>query len=203
MPKKKGAPGALELVREFVNTLDVETGRDRLATPGGLREWLAEHSLFRDGLAAGEPGGEGAPAGEAVTEVNVQRSRRVREAVRDLLLANAGEEVQGGAVAQLNEAAGRARLALSFRGDGSWRLEPLAGGVDGAIGRLLAAVAAAMAEGTWSRLKACREERCHWAFYDHTRNRSGVWCDMAVCGNRTKVRVYRTRRGADSSGEEE
>jgi predicted RNA-binding Zn ribbon-like protein len=69
--------------------------------------------------------------------------------------------------------------------------------VDGALGALLGTVAAAMADGTWSRLKACRADNCHWAFYDHTRNRSGVWCDMAVCGNRAKVRAYRHRHAGE------
>ena len=53
-----------------------------------------------------------------------------------------------------------------------------------------------MAEGTWSRLKACREHGCEWAFYDATRNRSRTWFDMQVCGNRAKARAYRHRQSA-------
>jgi predicted RNA-binding Zn ribbon-like protein len=56
-------------------------------------------------------------------------------------------------------------------------------------------VAAAAADGTWERAKACRADDCRWAFYDQSRNRSARWCDMAVCGNRTKVRAYRAKRG--------
>jgi predicted RNA-binding Zn ribbon-like protein len=77
-------------------------------------------------------------------------------------------------------------------------LEPDAGGVDGALGRLLAIVHVSIADGTWSRLKACREDSCEWAFYDHTKNRSGAWCDMGVCGNRAKARAFRERTAADS-----
>jgi predicted RNA-binding Zn ribbon-like protein len=66
---------------------------------------------------------------------------------------------------------------------------------------LFAAVAAAMADGSWSRLKACRRHACRWAFYDHSRNRSGTWCSMAVCGNRVKVADYRRRiRGRSRPG---
>ena len=57
----------------------------------------------------------------------------------------------------------------------------------------------ATVDGTWPRLKACRREICHWLFYDHSRNRSGIWCSMAVCGNRTKTRAYRERREATRS----
>jgi predicted RNA-binding Zn ribbon-like protein len=55
-------------------------------------------------------------------------------------------------------------------------------------------VAAAMNDGTWSRLKVCMNDECAWAFYDHARNRSGKWCEMSVCGNRMKARAYRARR---------
>ena len=58
---------------------------------------------------------------------------------------------------------------------------------------MLAIVAAAQAEGTWERLKSCPATDCRWAFYDKSRNRSAVWCNMAVCGNRAKVRSYRER----------
>jgi predicted RNA-binding Zn ribbon-like protein len=49
-----------------------------------------------------------------------------------------------------------------------------------------------MLDGTWVRLKACRN--CHWSFYDYSPNRSATWCSMQLCGNRTKTRAYRSRR---------
>jgi predicted RNA-binding Zn ribbon-like protein len=52
-----------------------------------------------------------------------------------------------------------------------------------------------MANGTWERLKACAlHDTCEWAFYDWSKNRSGTWCDMKVCGNRSKARAYRERQ---------
>ena len=98
----------------------------------------------------------------------------------------------------LDAAARRARVQLRFREEAGTVLEPDAGGVDGALGRLLAIVHASIADGTWSRLKACREHTCEWAFYDHTKNRSGAWCNMGVCGNRAKARAFRERRAAGS-----
>jgi predicted RNA-binding Zn ribbon-like protein len=56
------------------------------------------------------------------------------------------------------------------------------------------AVLRAQADGSWERLKACRDEECRWVFYDSSRNRSGTWCDMGLCGSRTKVRAYRQRQ---------
>jgi predicted RNA-binding Zn ribbon-like protein len=175
------APGELELVRLFVNTADLEDGTDILAAPASLARWLGEHGL--------------AP-GASATEADVAAARELREAIRGLLLENNGVEARAESAAMLTEAAERARLALRFEAAGEARLEPAAPGVDGALGRVVAIAAAAMAVGSWSRLKACQADRCGWAFYDHARNRSRRWCSMAVCGNRTKARSYRRRHAA-------
>jgi predicted RNA-binding Zn ribbon-like protein len=75
------------------------------------------------------------------------------------------------------------------------RLEPQGGdGMQAAIGRLLAIAYDAALDGTWQRLKVCRNDTCRWAFYDSSRNRSGAWCTMAICGNRMKGRAFRRRR---------
>ena len=56
---------------------------------------------------------------------------------------------------------------------------------------MVAAVHAGMEEGAWERLKACTNGGCVWAFYDRSKNRSGRWCSMDICGNRIKTRTYR------------
>jgi predicted RNA-binding Zn ribbon-like protein len=109
------------------------------------------------------------------------------------MLQNAGLEVGPDAPGVLDAAARRAKLGVRFGVDGAVRTEAEAGGVAGALGRLLAIVAAAQDDGTWTRLKACLADDCQWGFYDRSRNRSAVWCDMRVCGNRQKVRSYRER----------
>jgi predicted RNA-binding Zn ribbon-like protein len=113
-----------------------------------------------------------------------------------LLAANNGGDLDAGALETLNGAAERAALAVRFGPDGRATLKTGTGGVDGAIGRVLEAVCAGMEEGGWERLKACANGRCGWAFYDRSRNRSGKWCSMDVCGNRVKTRTYRRRATA-------
>jgi predicted RNA-binding Zn ribbon-like protein len=83
-------------------------------------------------------------------------------------------------------------IELRFETHGSV-LAPRGDGVAAAVGRVLAAVHAAMADGSWARLKACRARDCEWAFIDNAKNRSRAWCSMRVCGNREKVRSYRER----------
>jgi predicted RNA-binding Zn ribbon-like protein len=174
----RSAPGDLELVRDFVNTLNVDDRIDELATPAALASWLRSRGLLRAGSA---------------TKADLVNARGLREALRVLLLANNGVSVRKEAALALNRAARRAGLGAHFDPGGASRLEARAGGVDGALGRILAIVSAAMTDGRWPRLKACRADDCRWAFYDRARNRSRHWCSMAVCGNRTKARVYRRR----------
>jgi predicted RNA-binding Zn ribbon-like protein len=160
------APGALELVQRYVNTVDLEHGREQLGS------WLAS-------------------LGFRVDPDELGRARRVREALRSLIAANVGEPVPPAALATLDAA--RATLAIRFDRE-TPRLEPVAGGVDGFLARVLAAVHTAVADGTWPRLKVCRMDVCRWVFYDYSKNRSGQWCTMALCGNRAKTRAYRARR---------
>jgi predicted RNA-binding Zn ribbon-like protein len=174
----QAAPGELERVRDFVNPLDVETGVDALSSPDALRTWLE---------------GRGLGPARGATRADLVAARRLREAIRVLLLENNGLSVRKEAALTLNRTAARAHVGLRFDSGGEVRLEPAARGVDAALGRLLAIAASAMADGTWTRLKACRADDCHWAFYDHARNHSRHWCSMAVCGNRTKARTYRQR----------
>jgi predicted RNA-binding Zn ribbon-like protein len=176
----KPAPGELLLVQLFVNTLEMDEDRDEIRGPEELRGWLVEHGLM--------------DARDDLKEADVERAHEVREALRALLLANNGDALDPGAVAALNRAAARAGVLVRFHEGGGAGLEPDASGVDGALGRLLSIVHTAQAEGTWSRLKACREDSCQWAFYDRSKNRSGAWCTMEVCGNRDKARAYRERR---------
>jgi predicted RNA-binding Zn ribbon-like protein len=52
----------------------------------------------------------------------------------------------------------------------------------------------AQRDGSWTRLKACANDECQWAFYDRSRNHGGTWCEMSSCGNKLKNREFRARR---------
>jgi predicted RNA-binding Zn ribbon-like protein len=176
--RRLAAPGELELVRDFVNTRDLEKGTDRIDGPRRLSTWLAERGF--------------APDTPKATDDDVTRARSLREALRAMLLANAGFPLEAGAVDAFNAAAGRARLAVRAEGAGRFSLLPVVEGPDCAISRLVSIVLAAHENGTWPRLKACAE--CRWALYDHTKNRSAAWCDSNKCGARVRSRRYRERR---------
>jgi len=128
-----------------------------------MPDWLAEHGL---------------PASE------FDRAVALREALRALLRVNNEGGSAPEAVPQVNEAA---RGVLVEIRDGEVALA----GTD-PIGEVTAIALTAMLDGTWMRLKVCRN--CQWSFWDKTKNRSGNWCSMQLCGNRLKTRAYRSRR---------
>jgi predicted RNA-binding Zn ribbon-like protein len=182
---EKAAPGELDHVRVLVNTLDLETHEEAIGDPAALAAWLTARGLL--------------PDGEPLSEADVRQAQSLREALRKLMLANNGAPLDPAAVDAINSAAKSAELVVRFDAGGSAQLSPVRPGIDAALGRLLAIVFKSMAEGTWVRLKACPDHDCEWAFYDWSKNRSGTWCDMAVCGNRAKARAYRERRQRGAS----
>ena len=180
----KAAPGPLALVQALVNT---QYGQGRralveLKSPEQLRAWLVAHRLLPDGTP--------------VTAGDFRRVVQLREALRSLLGANNERVTPASQIDVLDRLASNAPLTVRFQHEGAPALEPDIAGVDGAIARLVGIVFTAMTDGTWARLKTCRNERCQKAFYDTSRNRSGAWCSMAGCGSRFKARAYRHRRAA-------
>ena len=175
---RQPAPEPLRLVQAFVNTVDIENGVEELTDADALRD-----VLIRVGALP-----RGAPP---LQDGDLNRALELREALRRLLLANAGGEVDAEALAVLERASGAAELSIRFERGATPTLLPRAAGLDGAIGRILAVVFTSMADGTWPRLKACPRDVCGWIFYDRSRNLSSRWCSMSVCGNRTKIKRYR------------
>ena len=132
------------------------------------REWLPDW-LAERGLASAE----------------FERARALREALRGLVLANNGVRLHAEQLDALNAAAKRVHAEVDDAGG-------LRFATDGdALDDVVAVALGAMVDGSWSRLKACRN--CRWCFYDESPNRSARWCSMQLCGNRKKTRAYRAR----------
>ena len=174
------APGRLAFVQAFLNTFwDLDgNGEEAWSSPGAYGAWLRARGF-----------------GQAPSGGDVDRALDLREALRALCRANHDDGEAPAALATLDtiarEVAPTAALAPSLR---SGALEPTGDGPDAACALALGIVFAARADGTFARLKACPHAHCGWAFYDSSRNRSGQWCSMRICGNRTKGEVFRRRR---------
>ncbi len=94
---------------------------------------------------------------------------------------------------RLAGAAAAAQARIVVRTDGSVGLAAAGTGSRQALAALLLIAAEAATTGSWTRLKACAADDCHWAFYDRSPTRNGCWCSMQICGSRAKSRAYRSR----------
>ena len=178
----KPAPMPLLLVQAFVNTWEGDGGTDLLLDPETARGWLADAGLWSR---------QGSPE-----PASLHLARTVREGIRALLVANSGGPAAGPADLQPLRALARAsRLQLEVGSGGQVSLDPESGDrLESQLARLLLAIRDAQRDGTWRRLKACRNPDCRWAFYDRSHSQVGSWCDMATCGNRIKNRRLRERQ---------
>jgi predicted RNA-binding Zn ribbon-like protein len=48
------------------------------------------------------------------------------------------------------------------------------------------------------RVRECGADDCGWLFLDQSKNRSRVWCNMQVCGNRAKARRHYRKARAEA-----
>ncbi|MDL4771473.1 CGNR zinc finger domain-containing protein [Actinomadura xylanilytica] len=172
-------PDAAALLRDFVNTLEIDCASDELGTPTGLAGWLAGRALV--------------PPQAAATGADLAAAIALREGLRAAMLAHHGPSSPGPPLSGLDAALRDLPLRVTFAG-GRPALTPIGDGVPAGLARIAAAIVDATASGTWTRLKVCQEDTCLWAFLDTSKNRSRAWCSMRVCGNRTKTRAYRARR---------
>lgn len=169
------------MVQDFVNTADRMRDHDGLQTADGAARVLAGLGLMDDGQ---------------LDEGDRRRVVAFREALRQLLLSHhADERDVASAVDDLNTVIGSTAMRPHFSPQGQLGMHAPGGpSAHQVIAAVLAAIDAADDEGGWRRLKVCQNPACRWAFHDASRNRSGRWCDMNVCGARHKMRTYRERR---------
>ncbi len=181
------APGGLALVQELLNT--APAGRP---TPAELPDLLADGSLgvaqeWAD-LAVRDWARETGRADVrlALTDDDLPRLRCLRDQVRRALAA--GD--RGGDAVRFTSAP----VVVGLAGDGTLTVEPEGAGARWLASAVLAEGLLAQASGVWRRLKICRNEPCSAAFYDRSRNNSGVWHSVRGCGNAAHLRACRERR---------
>jgi predicted RNA-binding Zn ribbon-like protein len=183
----KPAPWPLGRVQALVNTVELPAGPDRLANADDAAPWLIGNGLLSPGAN--------------LTADDLEFLREVREGLRALLIHNAGGPAPGPrALRPLHDVAAGATAQAGLDPEGRVTLSASGDTLRERLVELLLVVRDAQRDGSWSRLKACANDECAWAFYDRSRNHGGIWCDMADCGNKLKNREFRARRRADGSG---
>jgi predicted RNA-binding Zn ribbon-like protein len=173
-------PASLRLVEAFLNSVDLESGLDDLDSPMRFKGWLTAHRKVA--------------AADTMTQADLDFARDLRDALRSQLRAPDGEQNQESPDrVRLDALAAQVTLRARVAPEGVW-LQPAEDGVRGVLGEVLAAMVLAGRDGSWPRLKICREDSCQLAFYDQSKNSSRTWCSMSACGNRNKTRAYRGRQ---------
>jgi len=177
----KPAPGPLRRVQGLINTLELETGEDRLAALADAQPWLVSNGLL-------------APD-DLLTADDLDILVGVREGLRALVIHNTGGPLPDSeAVRPLRLLVEEVPVRAFVGDDGRIGLGPVGDTMRARLTGLLLVVEAAQRDGTWAHLKACANDDCRWAFYDRSRNHGGTWCDMATCGNKLKNRDFRARK---------
>jgi predicted RNA-binding Zn ribbon-like protein len=175
------APPPLDLIEDLVNTRAGPVPREALLVPADLATWCRAHGA--------------AVVDHEVTDDDLRLARVVREGLRAALARHSRCRRPEDAAAErgLQAEAGALHLRVTLLDEPA-----LTADRGGARAVLATALAAAVSAGQsrWRRLRICRNPRCRSAFYDRSRNGSGVWCSMAVCGTASKHRTFVDRRRA-------
>jgi predicted RNA-binding Zn ribbon-like protein len=185
----------LEASLDLVNTLEL-TDRlpvEHLPTADDALDFFAQHGLAHADDLRRQLGREGASRWLA-------RVHAARAALRELW--DAQVEGRAPAAAALDE------LNVVLTRGPHLELRPAPAGVSvvhrhthedptgEALVRVVTPVIEAIADGRTARFRICANDGCRWVFEDASRAGRRRWCDMSTCGNRAKVRRYRTRHRA-------
>jgi len=153
---------------------------EELVTPEVACEWLAARGMI-DPTAT-------------MTAEELADLIEFRELLRVLAAGNNGTPIGESTLLAFDRIAAKSPLVVAYGGATDLKLLNAADGARGTIGWVLSVIVEARSSGNWQRLKRCPAHGCPFTFFDSSRNRTGTWCSMLVCGNRTKVRNYQQRR---------
>jgi predicted RNA-binding Zn ribbon-like protein len=186
-------------VLAFVNTLSsrpLAAPVERLVSYDALVDWAREQH-FVSAAAADRLLAEAKKHPHQAALV-LARAKEFREALNGLAAAiDAGRQPAADVLATISDA-----LAAAYA---NGRLVPHEGtlqwvaGAEDDLNRIIWEIGRAagrlMVSPRLGRVRACAASDCGWWFVDDTKNRSRRWCDMTLCGNREKLRRFRSRRG--------
>jgi predicted RNA-binding Zn ribbon-like protein len=171
------APGGLALVQGLMNTRATASGAvDLLEDLASAQRWLDDGLLEWSDLT-----------GSTIVEQSLSARglgelRELRERVRSYVAGDrAGVRIDQ-------------PIAVVATEDGTLRTQPTGTGIGWVESAIWGAVLMAQDRDSLRRLKLCRNDLCGSAFYDRSKNNSGVWHDVHVCGNAANLRASRARR---------
>jgi len=191
------APDGLALVHDFLNTASADRPRkpDLLSDPALATEWMRD-ALTTWAAQWSSPVLDEVDLG-TLTERDLTVLRRARAGLLQSLRSRDFDEdgssgVTDDALASLANL--EVALEAGFAADGTVHFMPKGRGWKLILGPVALEMRRAQDAGLWARLKTCKNDLCRGAFYDRSRNNSGVWHDVRTCGNTANLRASRERR---------
>ena len=175
-------PREIELIQDLVNTVEWQEDDESWSTSAHLASWMKDRSMET----------------RHVSTADLVRARRIREGVRELLLAHAGHQPRRHAIDDLNDALSGIPVTLVFDVDGGARVAAIPTVDRHPLAPIVEAIEVARQHPGWTRLKACSRDTCRWAYWDASRNGSKRWCSMEGCGNYVKMRRRNGRSESDT-----
>ncbi|MDX3233576.1 CGNR zinc finger domain-containing protein [Streptomyces sp. ME19-01-6] len=189
------APVGLAIVHDLLNT--ISAGRPRAAD---LLDGLSDAQAWVDQALdcwAHERGQ--APAQVHLAESELEELRGLRAELRRIL-ASRHDDAAGVDDQTVAPAVHVAAAAVRMDRNGRAVLEPRGQGRRYVAALVLLEVFQAQQADVWRRLKICRNTRCTTAFFDRSRNNSGVWHSTKTCGNPENLRAHRARQRVRTAG---
>lgn len=193
-----------ERVLAFINTLSSRPTAapvERLDSYDALLAWAREQHLIS--AAASDRLSADARRHPHHAAAVLARAKDFREALNGLAAAiDAGRQPHADVLKTIGEclagAYANGRLvthegALQWVASAEDDLDRVLWEIGRAAGRLVVSPRLA-------RVRACAASDCGWWFVDETKNRSRRWCDMTLCGNREKLRRFRSKGSTGSRG---
>ena len=190
-------PVDADRVLAFINTL---SGRptaapvERLVSYDALVDWAREQHLI---------------AAAAADRLVAEARRHPHQAASVLARAKEFREALNGLAAAIEQQRQPAPVVLTTIGDclaaayANGRLVPHDGALqwvasaEDDLNRILWEIGRAagrlVLSPRLSKIRACAAADCGWWFTDDTKNHSRRWCDMKICGNREKIRRFRSK----------
>jgi len=189
--------GALCL--DFTNTVsgvhEGEHEREHLHAYEHLIDWAVHAGAIEAGqarLLANRAREDGSAAARVL-----HRALALRDAVHDVFAAVAQraaipERALEGFNAALADASRHSRVLPAKQGF-AWGWDDPAVRLDSPLWPVLRSAADLLTASKLDRIKQCPYPHCGWLFLDLSKNKSRRWCEMSVCGNRTKARRHYLR----------
>ena len=188
----------LETCLDFVNTESYDDGMpsEHLAMAEDAITWFATHGLAHEPALRAQ-----ASADEQAWLARVHATRTALRAVWDAEVERRIPDQ--GALDTVNavlRAAPRTELVAGADCCGVGHRHSTDDPTGEALAGIVQPLVRAISAGETDRFRICANDGCRWVFEDTSRSGCRRWCDMTTCGNRAKVRRFRSRRRADDAG---